>query len=150
MINIVFLFCFSIPMIMILLGVLNNNMNIIESGITLMFFLYTAYLGSCIKTIKQLNIPTKKILLFILLLLFSMLFIILGNKYDFFIPSCIISFTLGLLAIYLMLRKRKNQWWQLRVWAAWKVWCNSNPQIKIRLDSQKIPAVIFFVYNQLL
>lgn len=124
MINIVFLFCFSIPMIMILLGVLNNNMNIIESGITLMFFLYTAYLGSCIKTIKQLNIPTKKILLFILLLLFSMLFIILGNKYDFFIPSCIISFTLGLLAIYLMLRKKKSQWWLLLEWVVWKVWCN--------------------------
>lgn len=103
--DIIYCFSYAIPIIIMFIGLWQDDFNIVEKGFSLLIFIFFSYIGSCIKSIKRNLIIEKKqlliaVILFVLAILILIYFSVIGKV----IIGSLCCAILGSIAFYYLIK----------------------------------------------
>lgn len=107
MIQFVYVFAFLVPIIMLFVGIENGDTKLIKSGLSLLCYIYTAFaINVFTGFIRNNEKPSQKqIYLLAGLFILSIILLILGAKYGFFLVSACASLAFGIVGIYAVIKR---------------------------------------------
>jgi len=100
----IYILFFSIPLIIIYIGIHNCDLKTVKSGFTLFLYMYAAFIGSCIKEAKKIEINKKNIGFAIGLFIVSVVMIVFGYIFDLQTISTVFSIIMACYAAFLIFR----------------------------------------------
>lgn len=104
--NILYVVVFFIPIIIISIGLFNENNRRVNSGFTLLVLVFFSFVGSSISEIKKKNIETSKLKLVIPLFILSISTIIFSAYINQIIVGGIVSLLLGSYSIVYLCKSK--------------------------------------------
>lgn len=106
--SIVYCFGFGVALMIILFGLSNSDNKLIQSGASLFFFMFMAFIGSFISEMRKKKIGVKVLKYIIPLFIIAIGILVYGAYTNNIIIAGIVSLILGILSIaFILLEKKK-------------------------------------------
>ena len=99
--DLVYCITYIVPIIIISIGLYKENINVVENGFSLLVFIYFAYIGSCIRSIKNnIVMDKRRLLIAVILFVFAILILIYFAVIEKVIIGSLCCAVLGCIAFY--------------------------------------------------